>query len=149
MRVSLITAAPLTPLDRFKAKAKVVASGCHLWTGSKTPAGYAQFRVDGRTHYAHRWIWAQVYGPIPDGLTIDHLCRHRRCVNPEHMELVTQRENVLRGHTIPARHAEKTACLRGHPFDAENTYIAPKSGQRQCRICNRMRNQVRGRRAVA
>lgn len=131
-------------MTRFLEKVRVSDNGCHLWTGSRTRAGYAQLRVNDRTQLAHRWIWKQTHGPIPHDLTIDHLCRNRACVNPAHMELVTLRENVLRGDTIPAKHAQKTACVRGHPFTPENTYQTPPTrqkprGQRQCRECNRDR----------
>jgi hypothetical protein len=68
-------------------------------------------------------------GPIPDGLVIDHLCRVRHCVNPAHMEPVTDRENVFRGF------AAITHCPKGHEYTADNTYIPPSTGSRECRRC--------------
>jgi hypothetical protein len=90
---------------------------------------------------AHRWIWTQTHGPIAPGLTIDHLCRNRACVNPDHLAVVSLRETLLRGDTIPAKNAAKTACPHGHPFTPENTYITQPTtrkprGQRQCRVCS-------------
>jgi hypothetical protein len=73
-------------------------------------------------------------GPVPVGKQIDHLCRVTLCVNPEHLEPVTCLENLLRGRTVNAANAAKTACVNGHPFDADNTYVAP-DGTRECRIC--------------
>ena len=80
---------------------------------------------------AHRYVYALMVGPIPDGLQIDHLCRVRACVNPEHMEPVTHAENMRRSF-----HAQKTHCQNGHGFSPENTYQRPKDGVRQCRACN-------------
>lgn len=74
-------------------------------------------------------------GPIPEGLVIDHLCRNRGCVNPDHLEAVTQRENILRGEGLAAANARKTHCPKGHPYSGENLYVVPSSGRRQCRIC--------------
>ena len=71
-------------------------SGCWLWLGATTDNGYGSFWADGRSHRAHRFAYAQFVGPIPSGLTLDHLCRNRICVNPKHLEPVTDRENILR-----------------------------------------------------
>ena len=87
---------------------------------------------DGET--AHRVAYRLEVGPIPRGLVLDHLCRVRNCVRPDHLEPVTRGENVLRGETIPAANRAKTACKDGHDFDEENTYIAP-NGHRGCRKC--------------
>ena len=117
---------------------KQAESGCWLWTAEiEKEWGYGKTEVKGRRTGAHRAMWVAVRGEIPERLTIDHLCRVRHCVNVEHMELVTIRENTLRGETIPARNARKTACLRGHAFDEANTRIRP-SGKRACRACARL-----------
>jgi hypothetical protein len=101
--------------------------------------GYLNRRVPGREvpQLVHRIAWEAVHGAIPDGLTIDHLCRNPSCVNVAHMEVVTQRENNLRGDTIPGRNARKTHCKRGHPFNEKNTYrhMGPHGPKRQCRAC--------------
>ncbi len=115
---------------------KVGPSGtadCWPWTGGVNSQGYSALRVGKMKVYAHRWIYAHWFGSIPAGLTIDHLCRKRTCVNPTHMEVVTRGENVLRGISIFAQNARKTHCLRGHPFDEANTRLVRKG--RQCRIC--------------
>jgi hypothetical protein len=85
---------------------------------------------------AHRVIWEMTHGPIPSGLEVDHLCRNRACVNPRHMALVPHRENTLRGMAPTAINARKTHCPAGHPYDGENTYMAP-DGWRQCMTCRR------------
>jgi len=101
--------------------------------------------------YAHRFGYELLVGPIPTGLTLDHLCRVRTCVNPAHLEPVSIGENVLRGDTRPAANLKKTHCPRGHAYDAANTYIA-RGGERHCRTCNTAKSQRRrdietGRRA--
>lgn len=133
---------PKLAVDRFmQLHAKDMASGCWNWTGALRK-GYASFRVgshlDGtrKTVYAHRFVWEQIHGPIPQELQIDHLCRNPRCVNPEHMELVTARANTLRGNTITANNLKKTHCHRGHEFTPENTYTF--RGMRHCRACQRI-----------
>jgi hypothetical protein len=108
---------------------------CWPWLESLDTYGYAQFWLDGHSKVmAHRFAYELLFGPIQSGLEISHLCRNRACQNPSHMEAVTPRENTLRGISITALHSAKTHCLRGHPFDAVNTYIPPHGG-RYCRIC--------------
>lgn len=82
---------------------------CWLWTGSGTPTGYGQIGVNGRKQYVHRYAYELLVGPIPEGLTIDHLCRNPPCVNPSHMEPVTQAENTRRG--VPTK-ADCDVCGR-------------------------------------
>jgi hypothetical protein len=110
---------------------------CHLWTGQVDQKGYAWY---GRLNL-HRRAYEDANGPIPQGLVIDHLCRVRHCINPEHLEAVTQRENNLRGNSPAAINARKTHCLRGHAFDEENTYVSPTKGGRSCRECTRMHSR--------
>lgn len=125
------------PLERFVEKIVVDADGCHVWQGSKDEKGYGLFQAAGRRCVkAHRWIYEQTHGPIPAGLEPDHLCRVRACVNPEHLEPVTHRENVLRGEAPAALNARKTHCHRGHPLSGENL-VARSDGGRGCRTCGR------------
>lgn len=130
------------PEVRFRRYVRAVPSGCHEWGASLGGHGYGQFyfgMVDGRRKMmlAHRFAWEQLNGPVPSGLELDHLCRNRRCVNPGHLELVTRRENCLRGEGIPAKRARQTHCVNGHEFDPTNTYIY-KDGTRNCRACRRI-----------
>lgn len=106
---------------------------CWLWQRSKLTAGYGQV---GRGIPAHRVVYEELVGPIPEGLQLDHLCRVRACVNPGHLEPVTRRENLLRGESPAAKHARKTHCPKGHPFEGENLYVDPR-GQRGCKTCRR------------
>lgn len=113
------------------------ADGCMLWLGAlDLPGGYGRFRVGTKTDMAHRVSYELHVGPIPDDLPLDHLCRVRHCVAPDHLEPVSMRVNTLRGDTIPAANAAKTHCPADHPYSPENTRIT-KSGRRRCRICDR------------
>lgn len=125
----------LRPLpDRFWAK--VDKSGeCWLWRGTVDDHGYGRMGVAYRSVLAHRLAYELVIGPIPVGLTLDHLCRVRLCVNPAHLEPVTQSENVKRGG-----YSLKTHCPQGHPYDEANTYRS-KTG-RVCRACGRDRRRA-------
>jgi hypothetical protein len=115
---------------------------CWDWTGGKKGTRYGGIVIgdgDPRRAYAHRVVYELVRGPVPEGLELDHLCRRRFCVNPAHLEAVTHTENVRRGEASKvssARQRAKTHCPRGHPYDAANTYIAPR-GSRTCRRCGR------------
>ncbi|HXJ92652.1 MAG TPA: HNH endonuclease signature motif containing protein [Terriglobia bacterium] len=110
---------------------------CWLWTSPPRDGGYGQFYVrTGLVVRAHRFAYEQFHGSIPEGLTLDHLCRNTLCVNPVHLEAVTQRENTLRGNGPAAKHARKTHCKRGHPYNESNTYFYP-DGRRGCRVCRR------------
>lgn len=120
----------------------VDASGCWLWTGYVHPTkGYGRIKWDGRTQEAHRVVYAELVGPIPDGLTIDHLCRVRRCVNPAHLEPVTMRENIVRGRVARGLN---THCPHGHEFTTDNTIT--RSARRECRICVREQSRERMKR---
>lgn len=130
---------------RFWNKIRVSESGCWEWTASKTTSGYAEFSYGGRLTRASRYIYSALIGPIPVGLTLDHLCRNRTCVNPYHLEPVTMRENILRGIGLTAQNAQKTACIRGHPFDLFNTRIR-SDGTRQCRRCDAIESRLKRQR---
>lgn len=121
---------------------------CWIWQLAIRDNGYGAAHVPGefRQMTAHRFMYVERFGPISDDLVVDHLCRVRSCVNPDHLEAVTQRENVMRGVGLCAVNARKTHCLRGHEFTELNTRIDPTTGKRRCRACAR---GERARRRVA
>lgn len=114
----------------------VVSPDAHwMWGGGVDRKGYGYWWNGIRTVRAHRLTWEMMNGAIPTDKQIDHLCRVRSCVNPAHMEVVTCRENVLRGIGHTAVNARRTHCIVGHPFDEENT--RPHKGRwRVCRACH-------------
>lgn len=109
---------------------------CWRWLGTHTPDGYGRYKTGGKQNAAHRVAYELLVGPIPDGKQIDHLCRVRDCVNPAHMEPVTNRVNQLRGDTFARRNAAATHCPRGHAYDRANTEHN-KNGSRVCRTCRK------------
>ena len=139
---------------RFWAKVDKSGSAenpwCWTWTASLHPGGYGRFALrHGKVVYAHRMAYELEIETIPSGLDIDHLCRNRRCVNPAHLEIVTRRENTLRGVGPSASNARKTACPKGHPLIGENVYTAPGKRRRQCATCRAEVCRTRVRRKKA
>jgi hypothetical protein len=106
---------------------------CWLWSGAKEPRGYGYVYQHGKKRRAHRITYELFKGPIPDGLDIDHLCRNTSCVNPEHLEAVSHRVNVLRGQGPTAENAKKLTCIRGHPLTQRRTI----PNARRCNACRR------------
>ena len=138
-----------TPEERFWAK--VDKNGplwngtpCWLWTASPNNKGYGKFWDGERLVLAHRFSYL-LLKLIPDGCILDHLCRTPLCVNPAHLEPVTQRINILRGVGFCARHAQQTHCSHGHEYTPDNTYIEKKgkrSGGRHCITCRLKRSKT-------
>lgn len=125
-----------TPTERFHRKLTISDSGCWIWKGSKDHGGYGWIHINGRAIKAHRFAYETFVGPIPEGLEPDHLCRIRACVNPDHLEPVTRRENILRGDGPKLTRERKRAivqCPQGHPYDQVNTYH--RYGHRYCKTC--------------
>lgn len=144
--------------ERFWAKTRVEDRGyetpCLTWIAYVLPNGYGRFQWNGEVRGAHVVAYEVRHGEIPkrldgDRAVVDHLCRNRDCVNVDHMELVTNRVNILRGETIIAANAAKTHCPRGHEYTPENTYVHPTGGDRHCRICMKAARERRSVREKA
>lgn len=133
---------------RFLAKF-TVGDGCWQWNACAAGGGYGQIGIGREVLYAHRLMYEWLVGPIPEGMVLDHICHrpadcyggecaHRRCVRPDHLEVVTRGENVRRGHTRNQNQG-KTECAHGHPYSTENTYVTRDGRSRHCRTCARTR----------
>lgn len=118
-------------------------TGCHLWLGAPDRKGYGRFHIARKVVFAHRANYVRHVGPIPDGLDLDHLCRTPACVNPEHLEPVSNDENIRRGEwraRASAQRRSRTHCPQGHPYSGDNLYIKP-NGARDCKTCLRRRRR--------
>lgn len=142
--------------ERFAEKYTVhPETGCWEWSEKRNRGGYGVFTLSltgGRTVLAHRFSLKLAGVEIPDGMVVDHLCRVRHCVNPEHLDVVTNRENLLRGMGWSGTHYRKTHCVRGHKFDDDNTVVyvtADGREQRNCRECINFRARRRRARLAA
>lgn len=140
-----------SPSERFWEKVDQGGGpdACWTWLGAKVRGGYGHFDHG----MAHRFAWMESFGPVPDGLELDHVCHvkgeclagnacpHRACVNPAHLEPVTREENMRRGNPrgsdgAAAYQRGKTHCPQGHPYDEANTYRPPgRPNARKCRTC--------------
>ena len=145
-------------VEFLASRITIEGNGCWLWRGQIDRKGYGKYSR--RDLIAHRYVYALVHGPIPQGMVLDHLCHnddlacsggpaclHRRCVNPSHLEPVTNALNLSRGRPSPmaAANAAKTHCKRGHEYSPENTYVW--RGSRHCRACGAARTTRKKRRA--
>ncbi len=129
----------------------ITETGCWIWHGAVTKAGYGTAQVNSKPYRAHRVFYEMLVGKIPDRLVIDHLCRVRCCVNPSHLEPVTNKENILRGTSPQAINGKKTHCINGHELTEDN--MIPYVNWRQCKICwyklhNRLNKESRARKAL-
>lgn len=144
----LVTVGDIRLPPRFWSKILVRPDGCWIWTAGMRRGGYGRIRVGGKgspTTVAHRFAYERLFGPVPDRLQLDHLCRNRACANPSHVEPVSSRENTLRGETPAALNAAKTQCPVGHEYDEKNTLMIHRRGriERFCRACGRERMRKR------
>lgn len=137
------------PPERVRFESRVRHDvDCWPWTGSHLVSGYGKFLADNDQQVlAHRYAYELWVGEIPDGLVLDHLCRNRGCVNPSHLEPVTNEENLRRGAGFALRNGMRTACINGHEYQPENTYVDPEGGRR-CRECARIRDARRQNRSA-
>ncbi|MCR4339970.1 MAG: HNH endonuclease [Gemmatimonadaceae bacterium] len=125
----------MTMADTFWGRVQK-GDGCWLWAGTRSTTGYGLFNYQRKQHRAHRLAYVLVNGDIPAGLVPDHLCRNKLCVNPAHMEIVTPRENTVRGIGPTAQNAHKRVCKCGRPYDYTVTKANGET-YRACRECRR------------
>jgi hypothetical protein len=129
------------PEERFWSKVNKTEL-CWIWQGALSEKGYGTFSIRGKQIRAHRYSWELVNGKIADGLVIDHLCENKACVKPEHLEPVTNKENLLRGEVgkkNAEHHKAKTHCRNGHEYTEENTAHWNRKSRgvltRRCKVC--------------
>jgi uncharacterized protein YfaT (DUF1175 family) len=128
----------LTEAQKLRFLEHVVKTdNCWLWTGRRDGFGYGHFKAHGRTLKAHRVAWTLKNGAIPDDKTLDHVCRNPQCVNPAHIALVSNKQNILRGVSPTAKNALKTHCERGHKLTTGNL-VQRTDGRRDCLACKRV-----------
>lgn len=153
LRMGVTKARAKSAVERFWARVErgLATEDCWQWRGKLNDKGYGILWIRpkpaGPTK-AHRFAYELLIGPIPKGLEPDHRCRNRRCVNPDHLELVTHQVNLRRGEgglIAAIRQRQKKHCAQGHAYDLINTYFTP-DGRRECRICKQNRSQLSKRR---
>lgn len=129
--------------ERFWAKVdRSNPDGCWPWLGVVNDGGYGIIKIQYRKTRAHRVAYELSVGPIPHGLVTDHICRNRRCVNPAHLEVVTNKENIRRGFGIPAVNGRRTHCIHGHALEGDNLKIRKADGHRVCLTCLRKHSRA-------
>lgn len=128
---------PLTEAELARLRGKIEeVDDCWNWTSTKCTQGYGVIWFRGRQWKAHRLFYFAEFGELPQ-LASDHLCRNRKCVNPHHLEMVTNTVNVMRGESPHAKNALKTHCPRGHEYSLRRNNHMAKGFQRYCHICNK------------
>ncbi|WDA36444.1 HNH endonuclease signature motif containing protein [Sphingobium sp. YC-XJ3] len=147
--------------ERFFSKVdKNGPNGCWIWIGPRRPIkdtgkpGYGRFYTSGKAISCHKYSYQLLKGSIPSGLVLDHLCRVQECVNPDHLEAVTNKENIMRGAGASAVNSQKTHCKHGHPLTGKNLFMRTRmydggwvSVTRVCKTCRQARKNARQRRA--
>lgn len=132
----------LAVIERFSSKFVISDNGCWDWAGSIDSCGYGRFALYRKNRLAHRIMLSLTNGSLDPSLEIDHLCRNRKCVNPNHLEQVTSYENSKRGD-LWSVNKRKTHCPKNHIYNDTNTRIRKIDGARECRVCDRLRPQRR------
>lgn len=132
-------------IERFMSHVEKKESGCWIWTSSKMGGGYGSFKFKGKGRLAHKWLYEHRHGKVKEPLQLDHLCNNKACVNPEHLEAVTGKENVRRHYQrngivrkqyVPHPLPLKTHCPKGHPYSGDNLRMLSPT-HRQCITCHR------------
>jgi hypothetical protein len=116
-----------SPLERLEQRVSFDDDGCWRWTGHVQTRGYGQMQVNHRMIVVHKLAWTLFRDEVPEGMDVHHRCEEKRCVNPDHLELVEHTKHK-------AAHHRKTHCKRGHAFTAENSYVSG-TGAKRCRTC--------------
>jgi hypothetical protein len=129
-----------TPAERLLKFVIKNENGCWEFTGRINKKGYGRFSLNGKVTLAHTASYRIHKGVIKNGYTVDHLCRNRKCVNPDHLEAVPHRVNLERGNTSTAYSKIRTHCKNGHLLNAQNIFL--NEGKVKCKICNRNRNKI-------
>lgn len=114
---------------------------CIFHTNKPQLNGYVRLRKNGKRYYAHRLIYEENFGPITNDYEIDHLCKNRGCINPEHLEMVTSKENKRRSNCPSGINHKKIKCIRGHEFTKLNTYVW--KNERRCKKCRSDADKMR------
>ena len=133
----LAVSGKMISMNRFWSKVNKTG-GCWLWTACIRPDGYGAFSLNAKARLAHRLAYIELVGPIPEGKTLDHLCRVRNCVNPDHLEPVSIAENVQRGINY---WRNRTHCSAGHEYTPENTMEGKNGAGLPCRVCRKCHNE--------
>lgn len=132
--------------DRFWLKVEFTA-GCWIWHGPRNSDGYGMLVTQKNNKVTHlrvaRIVYEKTIGPIPEGLMPDHLCRITSCVNPFHLEPVTNQENILRGESPAGKNGRKVLCIKGHQLFGPNLLIRKYNGNRMCRSCYNLRRRTK------
>lgn len=130
----------ITVLERFAKQFEIQPNGCWAWIGAKQSEERGVFGHDYKNYPAYRFLYEVIHGELPKKLVCDHLCRNPNCVNPRHLEPVTDRVNILRGVSPAANNARKTKCKNGHEFGPQPTW-AITAGRRRCLTCHNARHR--------
>ncbi len=128
--------------DRFLRSVVIADSGCITWIGAVKPNGYGTISRKNKTIHAHRYSYEHYVGEIPKGMQLDHLCGVRNCVNPIHLEAVSQKENLRRGSSPSAKNSRRSHCIHGHLLSGDNLYIRLGRGGRMCKTCGKERARM-------
>lgn len=133
--------ATIQDIERFANKF-TASGGCWEWFAASNQDGYGCFRFKGKTYSAHSFIYQVLKGILAENLVVDHSCNNPKCVNPEHLKAMTQRENILKSTGIAAIRARQTVCKYGHEFSTPK-WLKNSTSRRYCNTCHKLRERKR------